>query len=143
MKITFTDKTSIDNRPDLSDMEKITGGNINEIKEVVNTNADELASTKVKVENINTSLENFNKEVEALKENDTKQDEKIEYLEKEAVRLRQDIQASQLTGEAEGESIDLDDSSGARFKKFGVGGNHSQETREGYNKFKPSIHQIL
>lgn len=27
----------------------------------------------------------------------------------------------------------MDDSSGARFKKFGVGGNHSQETREGYN----------
>lgn len=133
MKITFTDKTSIDNRPDLSDMEKITGGNINEIKEVVNANEDELDATKVKVENINTSLENFNKEVEALKENDTKQDEKIEYLEKEAVRLRQDIQASQLTGEAEGESIDLDDSSGARFKKFGVSGNHSQETREGYN----------
>lgn len=133
MKITFTDKTSIDNRPDLSDIEKITGGNINEIKEVVNANEDELDATKVKVENINTSLENFNKEVEALKENDTKQDEKIEYLEKEAVRLRQDIEASQLIGEAEGESIDLEDSSGARFKKFGVGGNHSQETREGYN----------
>lgn len=82
MKITFTDKTSIDNRPDLSDIEKITGGNINEIKEVVNANEDELDATKVKVENINTSLENFNKEVEALKENDTKQDEKIEYLEK-------------------------------------------------------------
>lgn len=133
MKITFTDKTLIDNRPDLSDMEKITGGNINEIKEVVNANEDELDATKVKVENINTSLENFNKEVEALKENDTKQDEKIEYLEKEAVRLRQDIQASQLTGEAEGESIDLEDSSNARFNKFEIGGNHSQETREGYN----------
>lgn len=25
MKITFADKTSIDNRPDLSDMEKVTG----------------------------------------------------------------------------------------------------------------------
>lgn len=52
-------------------------------------------------------------------------------------RLRSDIESISLVGEAEGESIDLEDSSGARFKKFGVGGNHSQETREGYNKFKP------
>lgn len=48
-------------------------------------------------------------------------------------RLRSDIESISLVGEAEGESIDLEDSSGARFKKFGVGGNHSQETREGYN----------
>lgn len=27
----------------------------------------------------------------------------------------------------------MEDSSGARFKKFGMNGNHSQETREGYN----------
>lgn len=133
MKITFTDKTSIDNRPDLSDVEKMTGENINEIKNVVNENADELDATKVKVENINTLLENFNKEVEALKENDTKQYEKVEYLEKEAVRLRQDIEASQLIREETGENITLNDASDARFNKFGIGGNHKQETREGYN----------
>lgn len=56
MKITFTDKTSIDNRPDLSDVEKITGGNINEIKNVVNANANELESTKVKTENLSTEV---------------------------------------------------------------------------------------
>ena len=52
-------------------------------------------------------------------------------------RLRSDIESISLVGEAEGESIDLDDSSGARFKKFGVDGNHSQETREGYNLLYP------
>ena len=66
MKITFTDKTSIDNRPDLSDVEKITGRNINEIKNVVNANADELESTKVKTENLST-------DVEALKQKNTAQ----------------------------------------------------------------------
>ena len=141
MKITFTDKTSIVNTPDLSDVEKITGRNINEIKNVVNANADELESTKVKTENLST-------EVEALKQKDTAQDTNIQKNAKdieanqnnikalqvenaevkaENERLRSDIESISLLGEAEGESIDLEDSSGARFKKFGMNGNHSQE----------------
>lgn len=34
---------------------------------------------------------------------------------------------------AEGENITLNDTAEARFKKFGIGGNSWQETREGYN----------
>lgn len=175
MKITFTDKTSIDNRPDLSDVEKITGGNINEIKNVVNANADELDATKIKTENLSTEvealkqkdtaqdtniqsntskIEAINKNIEAINKKNTEQDTNLQKNAKdieanqnnikalqvenaevkaENERLRSDIESISLVGEAEGESIDLDDSSGARFKKFGMNGNHSQETREGYN----------
>ena len=103
----------------------------------------------------NTSkIEAINKNIEAINKKNTEQDTNIQKNAKdieanqnnikalqvenaevkaENERLRSDIESISLLGEAEGESIDLDDSSGARFKKFGVGGNHSQETREGYN----------
>lgn len=103
----------------------------------------------------NTSkIEAINKSIEAINKKNTEQDTNIQKNAKnievnqnnikalqventevkaENERLRSDIESISLLGEAEGESIDLDDSSGARFKKFGVSGNHSQETREGYN----------
>lgn len=103
----------------------------------------------------NTSkIEAINKSIEAINKKNTEQDTNIQKNAKdietnqnnikalqvknaevkaENERLRSDIESISLLGEAEGESIDLDDSSRARFKKFGVGGNHSQETREGYN----------
>lgn len=93
MKITFTDKTLIDNRPDLSDMEKVTGGNINEIKNVVNTNAVELDTIK-------TSVESFGTEITTLKENDTKQDKKIEYLAEEQSKAMQEA-AEEATNKPE------------------------------------------
>ena len=103
----------------------------------------------------NTSkIEAINKSIEAINKKNTEQDTNIQKNAKdietnqnnikalqvknaevkaENERLRSDIESISLVGEAEGESIDLDDSSGARFKKFEIGGNHKQETREGYN----------
>lgn len=168
MKVQFNDKTSIDNRPDLSDAEKITGPNINEIKNVVNTNAEEFEAIKETVENNNTditTLKNDNnknktdiknlqadnttnkKSIEELKQKNAEQDEsiktnasEIENLKQENIeikaeneRLRDDIKSIALVGEESGESIDLEDSSEARFNKFEIGGNHKQETRKGYN----------
>lgn len=133
-KITYEDKQAIQNDDSIANKNKVTADDMNEIKKVVNENADELDTIK-------TSVESFGTEITTLKENDIKQDEKIKYLEEEAIRLRQDIQASQLTGEAEGESIDLDDSSDARFLEFGLGGNHKQETREGYNLLDFNVEQ--
>lgn len=101
----------------------------------------------------NTSkIEAINKNIEAINNKNTEQDTNIQKNAKdievnqnnikalqvenaevkaENERLRSDIESISLLGQAEGESIDLDDSSGARFNKFGIGGNHSQETREG------------
>lgn len=46
--------------------------------------------------------------------------------------------------ESQGENITLNDTAEARFKKFGIGGNSSQETREGYNLLNvPAEYTIL
>lgn len=62
----------------------------------------------------------------------TLENEKTE-LQLECKRLREDNQAIAIIGQASGENITLNDSSDARFKKFVIGGNSWQETREGYN----------
>lgn len=72
--------------------------------------------------------ESVDKNIEQIQEN-------IKDKNAENQRLRNDIESSQLTGEASGESIDLDDSSNARFNKFEINGNHKQEVREGYNLY--------
>lgn len=100
-------------------------------------------------DNILKYAENINTEITSIKETNEDQDKNIkentksiEEIKEEAaeikaenVRLRSDINSIALIGEAEGESIDLDDSSDARFLEFGLGGNHKQETREGYNLY--------
>ena len=114
--------------------------NIEQINEKIKQNSNNIESLQVD----NTTNK---KSIEELKQKNAEQDEsvktnasEIENLKQENIeikaeneRLRDDIKSIALVGEESGESIDLDDSSGARFKKFGVGGNHSQETREGYN----------
>lgn len=109
--------------------------------------ADVPADMKVLAESVDGNIERINQKIkqnsnniESLQADNTTNKKSIENLKQENIeikaenkRLRSDIESISLLGEAEGESIDLDDSSGARFKKFGIGGNHSQETREGYN----------
>ena len=114
--------------------------NIEQINEKIKQNSNNIESLQAD----NTTNK---KSIEELKQKNAEQDEsvktnasEIENLKQENIeikaeneRLRDDIKSIALVGEESGESIDLDDSSGARFKKFGVGGNHSQEIREGYN----------
>jgi hypothetical protein len=114
--------------------------NIEQINEKIKQNSNNIESLQAD----NTTNK---KSIEGLKQKNAEQDEsiktnvsEIENLKQENIeikaeneRLRDDIKSIALTGEESGESIDLEDSSGARFKKFGVGGNHSQEIREGYN----------
>lgn len=118
--------------------------NIEQINEKIKQNSNNIESLQAD----NTTNK---KSIEELKQKNAEQDEsvktnasEIENLKQENIeikaeneRLRDDIKSIALVGEESGESIDLDDSSGARFKKFGVDGNHSQETREGYNLLYP------
>lgn len=60
---------------------------------------------------------------------------RVAECETENERLRNDIKSIALPGEASGENIHLEDSSDARCE-IEIGGNHQQETREGYNQFK-------
>lgn len=111
---------------DMKVLAESVDGNIERINKNLDKNADELKNLQKDNTGNKTAIEANQNNIKAL------QVENAE-VKAENERLRSDIESISLVGEAEGESIDLDDSSGARFKKFGVGGNHSQGTREGYN----------
>lgn len=136
---------------DMKVLAESVDGNIERINKNLDKNADELKNlqkdntgNKTAIEAINkknreqdTNIQKNVKDIEANQNNIKALQVKNAEVKAENERLRSDIESISLVGEAEGESIDLDDSSGARFKKFGVGGNHSQETREGYNLLYP------
>lgn len=78
-----------------------------------------------------------------IKNKDTEQDSKIEELqnqktklEKELKEMQEDYYQTSIRGQASGEYIHVEDSSGARCK-IGIYGNSEQETRSGKNLFKP------
>ena len=114
--------------------------NIEQINEKIKQNSNNIESLQAD----NTTNK---KSIEELKQKNAEQDEsiktnasEIENLKQENIeikaeneRLRDDIKSIALVGEESGESIDLEDSSEARFNKFAIRGNHKQETREGYN----------
>lgn len=131
----------------LTEYSQSVNENIERINKNLDKNADELKNlqkdntgNKTAIEAINkknteqdTNLQKNVKDIEANQNNIKALQVENAEVKAENERLRSDIESISLVGEAEGESIDLDDSSVARFKKFGVGGNHSQEIREGYN----------
>lgn len=134
---------------DMKTLAESVDGNIERINKNLDKNADELKNLQKDNTGNKTAIEAINKKNKEQDTNIQKNAKDIEVnqnnikalqvenaeVKAENERLRSDIESISLVGEAEGESIDLDDSSGARFKKFGVGGNHSQETRDGYNLF--------
>lgn len=155
-QIEYENKQAIQNDDSIANKNKVTAEDMNEIKNVVNQNAKELETLKEDNQGNETAIETLQNDISLIKQNNSEQDKSIQSntskieanqnnikalqvenaeVKAENERLRSDIESISLVGEAEGESIDLDDSSVARFKKFGVGGNHSQETREGYNLF--------
>ena len=145
------------------DVETYLNANWGKTKEAVNNNAEELMqaqkdistlkednkTNKSSIDVLEKSNETINKSLEDIDTKDKKQDEdikankeSIEELQAENLeikaeneRLREDIKSIATIGEASGENIHLEDSSNARCE-IEIGGNHQQETREGYNQFK-------
>lgn len=118
--ITYENKEAIQNNPDLPEKNMITDADMNEIKEVVNNNAQEQSNLEEKVNN----FQNYD---------DTEIKKDISELQTEVKELEQDIQANAITEETEqAKSLKITDASGARGKII-VFGNSEQETREGYN----------
>lgn len=135
--------------------------NSNASKKLDDYNSNDTTKTEKYNENATTKLSDYNSNATAKKkEYDTNAENKIvefnnnatekldEYnqnaesltnrvieCESENERLRNDIKSIALPGEASGENIHLEDSSNARCE-IEIGGNHQQETREGYNQFK-------
>lgn len=125
MKITYENKVAIQNDEEILRKNKVTDLDMNEIKEVVNSNADEQTTIKSDITNI--------------KQKDTEQDNKLSTLQTENIklkeeneRLREDLKGLP-SGIVSGESIDLKDSSEMRVLNFEIGGNSRQETRSGIN----------
>lgn len=136
---------------DMKVLAESVDGNIERINKNLDKNADELknlqkdntgnktaieATTKKNKEQ-DTNIQKNAKDIEANQNNIKALQVENTEVKAENERLRSDIESISLVGQAEGESIDLEDSSGARFRKFEIGGNYKQETRNGYNKFKP------
>lgn len=84
---------------------------------------------------INKSLENINTKDKEQDGKITLNKESIKEIQAENERLREDIKSIATIGEASGENIHIEDSSDARCE-IEIGGNHQQDTREGYNQFK-------
>lgn len=81
---------------------------------------------------IKTAIETINKKDNEQDEDIKANKESIKEIQAENERLREDIKSIATIGEASGENIHLEDSSDARCE-IEIGGNHQQETREGYN----------
>lgn len=130
--ITYEDKIAIQNDESVDRKNKVTDTDMNEIKEVVNANADEQTTQNTDISNIKKEQETQNTNIE---ENNSKivelQAEKAE-LEKELKEIQEDFYQNSIRGQASGEYIHVEDSSNCR-SIIGIGGNHEQETREGYN----------
>lgn len=142
------------------DVETYLNANWGKTKEVVNNNAEELMqaqkdistlkednkTNKSSIDVLEKSNETINKSLEDIDTKDKKQDEdikaskeSIEALQTENIeiqteneRLREDIKSIAVVNEVSGENIHVEDSSDARCE-LEIGGNHVQETREGYN----------
>lgn len=125
-KITYEDKEYIRNDPSFPRTQTVTDEDMNEIKNAVNENADELDTAKEDIKNLQKNDAQQDKSIEALQKENTE-------LKEECSRLRQDLNAFP-SGQAEGEYITLKDSADSRFNMFRVGGNSKQETRSGKNK---------
>lgn len=84
---------------------------------------------------IKTAIETINKKDNEQDGKITLNKESINEIQVENERLRNDIKSIATIGEASGENIHIEDSSNARCE-IEIGGNHQQDTREGYNQLK-------
>ena len=108
-KITFEDKEQINQITEYPEKNQCTADNLNEIKNVVNSNADE---TNQQDESINANTTDIIK------------------LQEENAKLKAQIP----TGTAAGAEISLNDSAEMELVDFGLQGNSYQEVNEGKNK---------
>lgn len=104
-----------------------------------NSIADVLTDMKKMAESTDEAIEKSKYDDTEIKNKDTEQDSKIEELqnqktelEKELKEMQEDYYQTSIRGQASGEYIHVEDSSGARCK-IGISGNSEQETRSGKN----------
>ena len=103
------------------------------------TNKQEISEQKQKNTEQDTNIKQNTDNIELLKQENIELKAKDIELEEENKRLREDLNNTVPSVPDTGENITLKGTANARFKKFGIGGNSWQETREGYNLLKPEL----
>lgn len=163
-RINYTDKTAIQNDETIKEENKVTDGNMNEIKKVVNENADELEEKQNKEigKGLSTNdftneyrqkldeLENYDdtlvkQDIEKIKNKNEFQDKDIENLQQKNIQLQTELEQTKtnlenyaIHGKSTGEYIHLTDSSETDCR-VDVKGNAQQATREGYNELENTL----
>lgn len=132
-KIQYKNKQSIQNDENIAEENKVTDTNMNEIKQVVNNNAEEMEEVQTNISNI----EKKNTEQDKNITNNTKSIEELK-TENEALKVENKLIKEQIpSATASGNSVHIEDSGTLDFE-WKIRGGHKQETREGYNKINLS-----
>lgn len=112
-----------------------------DIENYLNGNWDKINENAKKVNtdilNINSKNKEQDTNIKQLQGNTETSSNKIAKLEKELKEAQEDFYQNSIRGQASGEYIHVEDSSNCR-SIIGIGGNHEQETRAGYNKLNMS-----
>lgn len=115
-----------------------------DIENYLNGNWDKIdknvGEVNTNISNINSKNKEQDTNIEQLQENTETSSNKIAELEKELKEAQEDFYQSSIRGQVSGEYIHVEDSSNCR-AKIGIGGNHEQETREGYNLLNFDVKQ--
>lgn len=110
-----------------------------DIENYLNGNWDKIdknvGEVNTNISNINSKNKEQDTNIGQLQENTETSSNKIAELEKELKEAQEDFYQNSIRGQASGEYIHVEDSSGARCK-IGISGNHEQETRNGKNKIE-------
>lgn len=117
-KITYEYKTKLQDEPDIPNKNKVTDNDMNEIKDVVNANADELDTAKENIENLeegqgtnNTDITNLKGRVTTLEEDNVKNKSDISNLQKDNETNKTNISNLQNTkvDKTEGKGLSTED----------------------------------
>ena len=123
--ITYESKVAIQNDENIARKNKVTDLDMNEIKDVVNNNANEQTTIQTDITNIKQKENEQDAKLLTLQTKHTQ-------LKEENKKLKEDLKGLP-NATVEGESIDLNNSAEMRVLEFEVSGNSRQESREGYN----------
>lgn len=129
-KITFEDKIPIQIDGTIARKNKITADDINEIKDVINTNAELMQANISKAETLQEDISN-------IKDEQKKQSEDIESnktINEENSNSINAVLNAMPTVRSEEEQVTLENTIDFKFKKLKIKGNSKQETRSGKNK---------
>ena len=116
---------NVETNTDKFDIENYLNGNWDKIDKNV-------GEVNTSISNINSKNKEQDTNIGQLQENTETSSNKISELEKELKEAQEDFYQNSIRGQASGEYIHVEDSSNCR-SIIGIGGNHEQETREGYN----------